>query len=154
MILQVNHDSEAAIFSEDLLAVREVYARSSPGDGVAEVEFEFRRFMCVVLYEHESVAVIDRRVDAFWHCFMLFSRKYREFCDRAFGFFVDHQPRTAFVEVPAASVPRFVRAFEMRFGPLPNFWLQALAVGTPQEIRAGEEPRELLGDWSGWPGRE
>lgn len=32
------------------------------------------------------------RIDLAWHYFVLFTKDYRDFCDRYFGRFIDHQP--------------------------------------------------------------
>lgn len=37
-------------------------------------------------------------VDAAWHAFLLHTRPYREYCERAFGEFIDHDP--APIDVP------------------------------------------------------
>lgn len=35
-----------------------------------------------------------RVIDLMWHTFLLFTREYAAFCQKYFGFFVHHQPRT------------------------------------------------------------
>jgi len=37
--------------------------------------------------------VPSARIDLAWHYFILFTRDYRDFCDKFFGRFIDHQPR-------------------------------------------------------------
>src|SRR5690606_28161878 len=35
-----------------------------------------------------------KAIDLMWHTFLLYTRQYAEFCDRYFGFFLHHQPRS------------------------------------------------------------
>lgn len=35
-----------------------------------------------------------RAIDLMWHTFVIFTRDYARFCEKYFGFFVHHQPRT------------------------------------------------------------
>jgi hypothetical protein len=98
------------------------------------------------------LAVIDSRVDEFWHCFVLFTPQYEAFCRDVLGFFLHHQPRTSSTDVPSAAIPNFVHAYRECFGDLREFWVENLPPATRHDILVGRVPTQL-GLWSGWPGR-
>lgn len=51
---------------------------------------EFQKFMA--LCTEYAPGMLSDGVDRIWHAFMLISRRYREFCERFFGFPIDHLP--------------------------------------------------------------
>lgn len=56
-----------------------------------------------------------KRVDAAWHCFVLFTREYAEYCESRFGRFIHHEPMESEDRVA------YQRAYEdatARFGTL------------------------------------
>ena len=59
---------------------------------VDAVEFEYRRFLCLMkLFPHEQVAPrFD--VDIFWHYHILDTMKYAADCEQIFGYFLHHFP--------------------------------------------------------------
>lgn len=92
------------------LKAREAYARSVPlpphlkaavqaqypqlgREAMSDVERGLRQFF--MAYQRSGgrfVAMPSRVVDALWHEFILDTRAYRSFCQRAFGRFLDHSP--------------------------------------------------------------
>lgn len=56
------------------------------------VEFEYRRFLCLMqMFPDEHVApLVD--VDTFWHCHILNTMKYAADCEQIFGYFLHHVP--------------------------------------------------------------
>lgn len=49
-------------------------------------------FRMVLAAKGQPVAMPSRAVDEAWHLFLCDTRHYRDFCERAFGRFVDHTP--------------------------------------------------------------
>jgi hypothetical protein len=123
------------------------------GEDIEKIELEFKRFVKLALVDDGPLAVIDPRVDEFWHCFVLFTPQYNAFCLKVLGFFLHHQPRTTSTEVSLKAIPNFVRAYEQCYGELDHFWLEHIPPYVKEEIAGGRVPREF-GMWSGWPGRE
>src|ERR1043166_1518025 len=122
-------------------------------DDFEKTEYEFKRFMKLVLSEEGPIAVFDRRVDELWHSFILFTPQYQEFCDDVMGFFVHHQPRTSKTPVPEIAVQNFVSTYRRRFGELDPFWTDRIDPKLRDQISSG-----LVFDlsqlrWSGWTGR-
>jgi hypothetical protein len=117
-----------------------------------KIDAEFRKFFKLVLSGTRPLAMIDRRVDEFWHAFVLFTPQYRVFCEKIMGFFVDHQPRTKYTPVPPSAISNFVEDYKIKFGELDSFWLQTLDDDLRVTIESGVIPNELSFDWSGWTG--
>jgi hypothetical protein len=42
-----------------------------------------------------AISIEIEKLDWMWHTFLLFTRDYAEFCERYFGFFLDHVPTEA-----------------------------------------------------------
>lgn len=60
---------------------------------LGEVERALRQFFLVALDAGQRrVAMPSQAVDAMWHEFILSTRRYRDFCQRAFGRFLHHTP--------------------------------------------------------------
>lgn len=56
------------------------------------MEFEYRRFLCLMkLFPHEQVAPLFD-VDIFWHYHILDTMKYADDCEQIFGYFLHHFP--------------------------------------------------------------
>lgn len=148
-------DREALLADFDMGFVLEKMTSEGrvPAAEFPEIVREFKRFLVLVLRERGPLAMIDRRVDELWHCFILFTPQYREFCTGVMGFFVDHQPRTSVTPVPPRAIANFVTAYQRHYGELPESWLTGFDTATKLEIKAGNPPQELTFDWSGWTGR-
>lgn len=147
-------EREAAIDSLELDFVRERLAADGKlvGEDVWKVDTEFKRFLKLVLTGRRPLAMIDRRVDEYWHMFLLFTPQYRQFCSTVMGFFVDHQPRTSVTPVPVGAIGNFIEDYVDRFGALDAFWLETLAPELKSIIEAGKVPEDLGFQWSGWTG--
>lgn len=60
---------------------------------IAEVEFETKKFFALTALTHgEYDFSISPECDEFWHALILHTNLYREFCNGAFGHFLDHLP--------------------------------------------------------------
>lgn len=60
-----------------------------------EAEAVFKDTLRFLWLGHRSETTIcpSKHIDAGWHVFLLFTKDYREFCQRFFGHFIDHHPR-------------------------------------------------------------
>lgn len=81
----------------NLDAIKAALMDKESGDGWSQhrataVEFEYRRFLCLMkLFPDEQVApLVD--VDTFWHRHILDTRKYAADCAQVFGYFLHHVP--------------------------------------------------------------
>lgn len=123
------------------------------GEDIQRVEIEFKKFIKLVALESGPLAVIDERVDAFWHSFILFTPQYREFCERVLGFFADHQPRTSLTPVAVTAIPNFLSAYTRKFGNPEPFWFERHDDNAKDILRSADLDRALELRWSGWTGR-
>lgn len=147
-------EREAAVDSADFSYVRErlISEAKLVGEDLYAIDREFKRFLKLVLYGQRPLAMIDRRVDEYWHMLVLFTPQYREFCSRVMGFFVDHQPRTSLTPVPASAIANFVEEYRGKYGRLEEFWLEKLTPELRTMIEANRIPEDLSFQWSGWTG--
>lgn len=150
-----NQDQVNALSNYDFGFVREKLVTDNrlSNAEIDRAEFEFRRFMTLVLKCDGPLAMIDKRVDEFWHSLILFTPQYRKFCDDVMGFFVDHQPRTSFTPVPLGAISNFVSAYRNEYGDLPSFWIETVTEPIRAAIESGHIPSDLTFQWSGWTGR-
>ena len=57
-----------------------------------EAELHYRQFLEINLMRTVERPVPSRLADQFWHAHILDTRRYREDCERVFGYFLDHAP--------------------------------------------------------------
>jgi hypothetical protein len=87
------------IFDLDLDPIKVKLMHEESGEGwsraqVDAVEFEYRRFLCLMkLFPHEEVAPLFD-TDIFWHYHILDTMKYAADCEQIFGYFLHHFPYT------------------------------------------------------------
>jgi hypothetical protein len=81
----------SAVWSFDLAPVARRYERNG-GQDAARVEQEFRRFAALCAEHPEGGLAPSLPVDGLWHELVLDSTRYREFCQQAYGAFLDHIP--------------------------------------------------------------
>lgn len=94
----MNSNAAVSINTEldlDPIKVKLMHKESGEGwslEQVTAVEFEYRRFLCLIrLFPHEQVAPrFD--VDIFWHYHILDTMKYAADCEQFFGYFLHHFP--------------------------------------------------------------
>jgi hypothetical protein len=79
----------------DPIKVKLMHKESGEGwslEQVNAVEFEYRRFLCLMkLFPHEQTAPLFD-VDIFWHYHILDTMKYAADCEQIFGYFLHHFP--------------------------------------------------------------
>jgi len=109
---------------------------------------ELRRFFALLVGETRPVGMISPTIDRIWHTFMLFTPQYRTFCEKAFGVFADHLPRTPDTPVPDHAVTRFIERYRARYGEVPDLWFEDLAPEMAVALRRGAVPAGMR--WSGW----
>jgi len=124
-----------------------------PPDDHLDAEREFKRFMYLIANRREPMVMISPVIDRVWHQMVLFTGKYRTFCDVTVGFFVDHTPETDEEPIGFEAANNFLRGYRENWGDLPDIWLREL----PSEIALAyrryplrEKPNVR---WSGWTGR-
>jgi hypothetical protein len=84
---------------------------------------EFKKYMALVALGYEELGMHSSEVDEIWHNFILFTREYGEFCDRACGHMIHHRPNTSRrPELPPTSVATFKDAYSTFFGTIPPIW--------------------------------
>lgn len=77
---------------------------------------EFVRYVVVSTYDKCEYPMAGP-ADEFWHVFLQFTRLYREFCMRACGVFVEHEPLVG--EPPAENSDQYIK-FLSRYSALYN----------------------------------
>lgn len=79
----------------DPIKVKLMHKESGEGwslEQATEVEFEYRRFLCLMkLFPHEQMAPLFD-IDIFWHYHILDTMKYAADCEHIFGYFLHHFP--------------------------------------------------------------
>jgi hypothetical protein len=79
----------------DPIKVKLMHKESGEGWSLEQanaVEFEYRRFLCLMkLFPNEQVAPLFD-VDIFWHYHILDTMKYAADCEQIFGYFLHHSP--------------------------------------------------------------
>lgn len=89
---------------------------------------EFRRYLALrVIFPDRRLQMFSKQIDAVWHCCLLFSRLYADYCAVSFGHFVHHDPATEPLGPAEAETEwnAFQQAYEQAFGPLPRLWQMA-----------------------------
>ena len=80
-------------------AIREKLRRKHPNLGENELDRVFTGlrdyFYCCNLARRRIVSMPSQVVDEAWHEFILFTRSYQKFCNRAFGRYLHHTPAEA-----------------------------------------------------------
>jgi hypothetical protein len=94
--------------------LRRKVARELPGVEWEPVERGLREWLvCCAHRGGRSLAMPSRTVDVAWHAFILDTAAYRDFCEEAFGRFLDHFPEgSGFDEESAQGAIDCVRAWD------------------------------------------
>lgn len=130
-------DMLVAIEQEDLWFVRERleakhgFSRDQADETVAEL----RRFMALIGLGYKGLGMVSPTVDQAWHEFILFTREYAAFCQKAFGEFIHHVPKTSRQKGVAEGGVRFAEAYEEVFGERPSIWR-----APSMAVEAGNDP--------------
>jgi hypothetical protein len=123
----MNSNAELNMVAEldlDPIKVKLMHKQSGEGwsrEQVDAVEFEYRRFLCLVkLFPHEQTAPLFD-VDIFWHYHILDTMKYAADCMQIFGYFLHHFPYSGLAGEDDESVrdrtgARMQELYEATFG--------------------------------------
>jgi len=87
-----------------------------------EAVFEFRRYLALRLVAGHPIFMLSGNVDEVWHTCLLFTRRYADLCDRAFGYFVHHDPEEEPVRDRHAAWREFETAYRPLFGEPTMLW--------------------------------
>lgn len=132
-------DTLRTLDTYDLWFVEERLARKGlvPAERIPGAVHEFKRYLALVGLGYRGLGMLSPEVDEVWHALILFTREYADLCERAFGTFIHHVPRTSRTELPASSGEAFLSAYAEVFGEAPADWY---GVAVPQASGKGDEP--------------
>ncbi len=120
-----NHRSMlAALEAYDLSFLAERLERKQlvPADHIERAILEFKRYMALIGLGYRGIGMINPEVDEVWHTFILFTRKYHQFCEEIFGEFIHHTPETSAEPLPPGRGAKFINAYTRVFGDLDPIW--------------------------------
>jgi len=118
-----------------------------------EIENEFRKFLILILINDLPIAATSKKVDELWHLFIIYTPQYREFCEKVFGHYIDHQPHSDLTPVPEQAISNLYLLNKKYFGGVHNFWLEDFPKEHQEELIEGIIPKPMTYKWSGWTGR-
>ena len=131
-------------FDVDAVTKRLSKDHSFPFELSSELMIELKRFLVFCgVNRHVSVAIAGP-VDEAWHTFIIFTKKYHEFCDLVMGEYIHHQPtgEDHGGEEFNSSYGMFLEGYKSLFGlePPPHIWPPAnqatsLCIGTDSQTR-------------------
>lgn len=111
------------IWSYDLSPITARMAKKGTRDAPL-LEREFRRFAALRYFHPDQSMAPSLAVDDYWHEFVIDTTRYRDFCDRTYGEFLDHIPD----QTGTGMAREFANAksfYRMVFGePDSRFWQQ------------------------------
>jgi hypothetical protein len=95
--------------------VRELHPEIADAD-VAVVLDGLRQWFLACLYaaSRQRLAMPSRAVDDAWHEFILMTRTYEEFCERAFGRYLNHTPNSVAPKPTPEAMPATLQLLEKR----------------------------------------
>jgi len=86
------------------LSVRRKFEQDAPDIEWGPVERGLREWLiCCAYRQRRPLAMPSRAVDYAWHSFILDTVAYRDFCEKAYGRFLDHIPDTAMTDSARAN---------------------------------------------------
>jgi len=79
------------VFPEELIRRLMTNFDYSKND-IEEIKAGFKDFVLLCMKSKKSVAMPSKAVDDLWHEFLTFEKEYRDFCEKALGRFLEHEP--------------------------------------------------------------
>ncbi|MDJ1174647.1 glycine-rich domain-containing protein [Roseofilum capinflatum] len=80
----------------DLSVIRDKFLKDNPelSPGLEGIELLYRQYMylCAVKPKNLLLGVPSNEVDLFWHCHILHTQLYQDFCAEIAGYFIHHDP--------------------------------------------------------------
>lgn len=112
--------------------------RALPPPWIDEALYEFRRYLGLHLALSGLVLMPSPIVDKIWHTCLLFTEVYDDFCHRAFGRFIHHDPWVSGKpdELPALW-SRFAGAYRRMYGDFGHIWRLSIP---PALLRDSDAP--------------
>ncbi len=89
---------------------------------------ELKKYLAINYLYNTHVAMINRKVDAIWHQFLLFTKEYHTFCEKYFGQYMHHTPadeeenNTENIGKLQKDAENFVMLYYQTFGELNDIW--------------------------------
>lgn len=84
------------VMNYDLSVVRDRLLKDYPelSSRLEDIELLYRQYMylCAIKPKNMSLGVPSNEVDLFWHCHIIHTRLYQNFCDDIAGYFIHHNP--------------------------------------------------------------
>lgn len=96
-VIAGNHPVWTAIQEIDLDPIKIKLMHSEDSDALSREDVDklsdlYRRYLFLAVTNPEKAIVPTKGIDKFWHTHILDTAKYRDDCQKAFGFFLDHFP--------------------------------------------------------------
>jgi hypothetical protein len=86
---------------------------------------EYRRYLIMRVFHSGELPMYSIPIDDAWHAHILHTAKYRQFCDRIYGYYLDHRPymRDEFDARLAEYSTKTLALYREIFGEeAPSFW--------------------------------
>jgi len=88
----------AQVMTYDLSLIRERFLKDHPelSSRLDSIELVYRQYMYLCAIKPKmSLSVPSNEVDEFWHCHIIHTRSYQDFCNDIAGYFIHHAPHSA-----------------------------------------------------------
>lgn len=139
----------------DFNTLRERYGSEFPesADRFDEVVDELKKFLTMPHASTGPLAAMSHAVDGLWHVFINHTPQYADFCERTYGRFLHHQPRSTSYPVPTEAISNFYLEYPKLHGEVPAIWFEDIPPAHVAAIAMGQVPADVRNlRWSGWPG--
>lgn len=108
------------VMSYDLSVIRERFLKDHPelSSRLDSIELVYRQYMYLCAIKPKmSLSVPSNEVDEFWHCHIIHTREYQDFCNEIAGYFIHHAPHSALATNKEKKVARrnFLSLFMIHF---------------------------------------
>ncbi|WP_377477527.1 MAG: hypothetical protein P2A85_03385 [Microcoleus anatoxicus] len=108
------------VMSYDLSVIRERFLKDNPelSSRLDSIELVYRQYMYLcAIKPRMSLSVPSNEVDEFWHCHIIHTREYQDFCNEIAGYFIHHAPHSALATNKEKKVARrnFLSLFMIHF---------------------------------------
>ncbi len=115
----------AMSFPMDDLLRKYCMEHSLPIETAREHEREIKRFLALSVITSSTKYVMSGPMDELWHSFILFTKKYHEFCDLVAGHYIHHVPSVPNDKpTDLRGYTRLLQDYKVLFGeePPPLYW--------------------------------
>ena len=115
----------AMSFPMDDLLKKYCMEHSLPIETACEHEREIKRFLALSVINYSTKYVMSGPMDELWHSFILFTKKYHEFCYLVAGHYIHHAPSVPNEEsIDFRGYIQLLQDYKVLFGeePPPQYW--------------------------------